>query len=123
MQLGEPDESGRRRPEVIPGSEFVQEVDVVVLAIGYSPDDLMEKTTPGLRTTNWKTVRVDEDYADDAPGRLRRRRQRQRRGPRRDRDGGRPPRGGGHRQLPVAHKRAIGPNKKRNRRNRLFLDC
>jgi glutamate synthase (NADPH/NADH) small chain len=34
----------------------------VVLAIGYSPDDMMEKTTPGLRTTRWKTVRVDEDY-------------------------------------------------------------
>jgi glutamate synthase (NADPH/NADH) small chain len=68
MQLGAPDESGRRRPEVIPGSDFVQEVDIVVLAIGYEPDDLLEKTTPGLRTTNWKTVRVDEDYHTTRPG-------------------------------------------------------
>lgn len=62
MQLGAPDESGRRRPEPVKGSEFVLDVDIVVLAIGYEPDDLLEKTTPGLRTTNWKTVRVDEDY-------------------------------------------------------------
>ncbi len=62
MQLGAPDESGRRRPEPIAGSEFTLEVDIVVLAIGYEPDDLLEKTTPGLRTTNWKTVRVDEEF-------------------------------------------------------------
>jgi len=68
MQLGQPDESGRRRPEPIPGSEFVQDVDIVVLAIGYEPDDLLEKTTPGLRTTNWKTVRVDEDFATTRKG-------------------------------------------------------
>jgi glutamate synthase (NADPH/NADH) small chain len=68
MQLGAPDESGRRRPEAIKGSEFVLEVDIVVLAIGYEPDDLLEKTTPGLRTTNWKTVRVDEDFQTTRPG-------------------------------------------------------
>ena len=62
MQLGAPDESGRRRPEPIAGSDFTLDVDIVVLAIGYEPDDLLEKTTPGLRTTNWKTVRVDEDF-------------------------------------------------------------
>ncbi|MCH7953326.1 MAG: NADPH-dependent glutamate synthase [Chloroflexi bacterium] len=62
MQLGAPDESGRRRPEPIAGSEFTLDVDIVVLAIGYEPDDLLEKTTPGLRTTNWKTVRVDEEF-------------------------------------------------------------
>lgn len=68
MQLGEPDESGRRRPEPVPGSEFVIAADTVVLAIGYNPDDLLEKTTPGLRTTHWKTVRVDEDYQTTRPG-------------------------------------------------------
>jgi glutamate synthase (NADPH/NADH) small chain len=68
MQLGAPDESGRRRPEAIRGSEFVLDVDIVVLAIGYEPDDLLEKTTPGLRTTNWKTVRVDEDFQTTRPG-------------------------------------------------------
>ena len=40
----------------------------MVLAIGYNPDDLLEKTTPGLRTTHWKTVRVDEDYQTTRPG-------------------------------------------------------
>ena len=68
MLLGAPDESGRRRPEPIRGSEFVLDVDIVVLAIGYEPDDLLEKTTPGLRTTNWKTVRVDEDFQTTRPG-------------------------------------------------------
>ena len=68
MRLGAPDESGRRRPEPIDGSEFTLEVDIVVLAIGYEPDDLLEKTTPGLRTTNWKTVRVDEDYQTTRAG-------------------------------------------------------
>jgi glutamate synthase (NADPH/NADH) small chain len=62
MRLGTPDESGRRRPEPIPGSQFTHAADVVVLAIGYSPDELMEKTTPGLRTTAAKTVRVDDDF-------------------------------------------------------------
>jgi len=68
MQLGTPDESGRRSPVPIKGSEFRLPVDIVVLAIGYSPDDMMEKTTPGLRTTAWKTVRVDEDFATTRPG-------------------------------------------------------
>ncbi|MDO8617035.1 MAG: NAD(P)-dependent oxidoreductase [Dehalococcoidia bacterium] len=68
MQLGAPDESGRRRPVPQPGSEFTLPADIVVLAIGYEPDDLLEKTTPGLRTTNWKTVRVDEDYQTTRPG-------------------------------------------------------
>lgn len=68
MQLGAPDDSGRRRPEQIPNSEFSWPCDVVVLAIGYSPDELLEQTTPGLRTTSWKTVRVDEDYATTRPG-------------------------------------------------------
>lgn len=68
MQLGAPDESGRRRPEPVKGSEFTLPVDVVVLAIGYEPDELLEKTTPGLRTTNWKTLHVDEDYHTTRPG-------------------------------------------------------
>ncbi|MEO8457333.1 MAG: NADPH-dependent glutamate synthase [Chloroflexota bacterium] len=68
MQLGAPDESGRRSPVAIKGSEFVLDVDIVVLAIGYEPDDLLEKTTPGLRTTNWKTVRVDDDFQTTRPG-------------------------------------------------------
>jgi glutamate synthase (NADPH/NADH) small chain len=68
MRLGAPDESGRRRPEPIAGSDFTLDVDIVVLAIGYEPDDLLEKTTPGLRTTNWKTVRVDEEFQTTRAG-------------------------------------------------------
>jgi glutamate synthase (NADPH/NADH) small chain len=68
MQLGKPDESGRRSPVPIEGSEFTLPADIVVLAIGYSPDELMERTTPGLRTTSWKTVRVDEDFQTTREG-------------------------------------------------------
>ena len=100
MQLGAPDESGRRRPEPVKGSEFTLPVDIVVLAIGYEPDDLLEKTTPGLRTTNWKTVRVDEDYATTRPGVFAGGDNVQRRGPRRHGDGGRAAGGGGDPPLP-----------------------
>ena len=68
MRLGEPDESGRRRPEPLPGSEFSLPTDTVVLAIGYSPDDLLEQTTPGLRTSDSKRVRVDEEFQTTRPG-------------------------------------------------------
>ncbi len=50
MELGEPDESGRRRPVVKEGSEFTMEVDTVIMAIGTSPNPLLRKTTPGLET-------------------------------------------------------------------------
>ena len=45
MELGEPDENGRRRPVPIPGSEFVLDVDTVVMAIGTSPNPLIKSTT------------------------------------------------------------------------------
>lgn len=50
MELGEPDESGRRRPVVIPGSEFIIDVDCVIMAIGTSPNPLIKDTTEGLET-------------------------------------------------------------------------
>jgi len=50
MELGEPDESGRRRPVPIPGSQFTLPVDCVVLAIGYDIDDLIPTCTNGLQT-------------------------------------------------------------------------
>ncbi len=68
MRLGAPDESGRRRPEPLPGSEFTLPADTVVLAIGYSPDDLLEQTTPGLRTAEGKRVRVDDEFGTTRPG-------------------------------------------------------
>ena len=48
MQLGEPDESGRRRPEVIEGSEYTLDVDCVIMSIGTSPNPLIKNTTEGL---------------------------------------------------------------------------
>ena len=60
MQLGEPDESGRRRPEPIPGSEFVIEADAVVIAIGNNANPLIPQTSPELKTTRWGTLEVDD---------------------------------------------------------------
>ncbi len=69
MRLGEPDESGRRRPEAIPGSEFSVPADTVVLAIGYSADDLLEETTPGLHTDKRShLIRVKEDHSTSRRG-------------------------------------------------------
>jgi len=60
MELGEPDESGRRRPIVKPGSEFVIDVDVVIVALGTTPNPLIAQTTSGLETTRRGTVVADE---------------------------------------------------------------
>ncbi|MGC9018799.1 MAG: NADPH-dependent glutamate synthase [Candidatus Bipolaricaulaceae bacterium] len=61
MELGDPDESGRRRPIPIPGSNFVIPVDMVIVAIGNDPHPLVPRTTPGLATTKHGTVVADED--------------------------------------------------------------
>ncbi len=60
MELGEPDKSGRRRPIVKPGSEFIMESDVVVVALGTTPNPLVASTTPGLEVTSHGTVVYDE---------------------------------------------------------------
>jgi glutamate synthase (NADPH/NADH) small chain len=56
MVLGEPDRSGRRRPVPQEGSEFTVPVDTVVLALGYWPDELLGKTTPGLKTHDYGLI-------------------------------------------------------------------
>jgi len=61
MELGEPDESGRRRPVPIEGSEFDMDVDVVVMAIGTSPNPMVFTGTEGLGRTRWGTVAADEE--------------------------------------------------------------
>jgi glutamate synthase (NADPH/NADH) small chain len=61
MELGEPDKSGRRRPVPIEGSEFVEEIDTVVLAVGYWPDPLLGETTPRLATRKWGLIVADEE--------------------------------------------------------------
>jgi len=60
MELGEPDESGRRRPIVKEGSEFIIDVDVVVVALGTTPNPLIASTTPGLETAKRGIVIADE---------------------------------------------------------------
>jgi glutamate synthase (NADPH/NADH) small chain len=59
MELGEPDESGRRRPVAIPGSEFFVECDGVIVAIGQDPNPLIRLTTPQLKTEPWGGIIVD----------------------------------------------------------------
>jgi len=61
MELGEPDESGRRRPIPIKGSEFVIDVDTVVVAIGNTANPLIQRTTEGLEVTKWGTIVIDEE--------------------------------------------------------------
>ena len=61
MELGEPDESGRRRPVEIPGSEFVIDVDTVIMSLGTSPNPLISSTTRGLETNKRKCIIAEED--------------------------------------------------------------
>jgi glutamate synthase (NADPH/NADH) small chain len=60
MELGEPDDSGRRRPIVKAGSEFILDVDMVIPALGTRPNPIIAKTTPDLETTKYGTVVADE---------------------------------------------------------------
>lgn len=60
MELGEPDESGRRSPKKIEGSEFIIPVDCVIMSLGTSPNPLLKDTTPGLETLRWGEIAVDE---------------------------------------------------------------
>ena len=61
MELGEPDASGRRRPVVKEGSEFVLEVDCMVMSIGTSPNPLIRSTTPGLETNSHGCIITNGD--------------------------------------------------------------
>ncbi len=63
MELGEPDEKGRRRPVPVPGSEFVMDVDCVIMALGTSPNPLIKNTTEGLETQKWGGIVADEETA------------------------------------------------------------
>lgn len=60
MELGEPDASGRRRPVEIPGSDYVIDVDTVIMSLGTSPNPLISSTTKGLETNRWKCIVADE---------------------------------------------------------------
>lgn len=60
MELGEPDDSGRRRPVEIPGSEFVIECDTVIMSLGTSPNPLISNTTEGLDINKRRCIIADE---------------------------------------------------------------
>ena len=61
MELGEPDESGRKRPQVKADSEFTIDVDCVIMSIGTSPNPLIKSTTEGLETESWGGIIADEE--------------------------------------------------------------
>ena len=68
MELGEPDSSGRRRPVPKENSNFVIDVDTVIMSIGTSPNPLIHSTTPGLETNKWGCLIADESGATTKPG-------------------------------------------------------
>jgi len=69
MELGEPDESGRRRPIPVKGSDFIINVDTVIVAIGNAPNPLIPQSTPDLATSRWGTINADpETGATSKPG-------------------------------------------------------
>ncbi len=68
MQLGEPDASGRARPIVIPGSEFVVPCDVVVVAVGTRANPLLTATCPDLKLNKWGNIIVDDKGMTSIPG-------------------------------------------------------
>jgi glutamate synthase (NADPH/NADH) small chain len=61
MELGEPDESGRRRPIPIQGSEFYMPVDIVIIAFGTNANPIIRQTTPGLECNDWGYIEADSE--------------------------------------------------------------
>jgi glutamate synthase (NADPH/NADH) small chain len=69
MELGEPDQSGRRRPVPVKGSEFIFPADTLIMAIGNSPNPLVPQTCPDLKVTKWGGIVADpETMATSMPG-------------------------------------------------------
>ena len=68
MELGEPDDSGRRRPVPIEGSEFTTDCDLVIVAIGINANPLLTQTTEGLSVNKWGYIEVDDNMATSIPG-------------------------------------------------------
>jgi len=68
MELGDPDDSGRRRPTPVEGSEFILECDAVVVAIGTRANPLLTSTCPDLRLNQWGNIEADENGMTSIPG-------------------------------------------------------
>lgn len=67
-ELGEPDESGRRRPVPVKGSEFIMDMDTVIVAIGNGSNPLISQTTPDLKVNKWGNIIADESMNTSIPG-------------------------------------------------------
>jgi len=61
MELGEPDDSGRRRPVPVKGSEFIIDVDSIIMALGTNANPLLPQSTPGLKLNKWGYIMIDEE--------------------------------------------------------------
>jgi glutamate synthase (NADPH/NADH) small chain len=68
MELGEPDASGRRRPQSVPGSEFVLECEMVIVAIGTRANPLLTASEPDLQVNEWGYLTVDDNGMTSVPG-------------------------------------------------------
>lgn len=68
MELGEPDESGRRRPVPIEGSNFVLDCQVMIIAVGTRANPLITQTVPDLKTNKWGYIEIDENGMTSKPG-------------------------------------------------------
>ena len=68
MELGPPDESGRRRPVPVKGSEFIIDTDTVVVAVGRTPNPIIQSTTEGLEVTKWGTIVTDKNGRTNIEG-------------------------------------------------------
>lgn len=68
MELGEPDQSGRRRPQTVDGSEYIIDAETVIIAIGQSPNPLIQDTTSGLELTKYGGIVADESGKTSRPG-------------------------------------------------------
>ncbi len=68
MELGEPDDSGRRRPVPVPNSEFVLPCEVVIVAIGTRANPLLTGSTPDLKLNKWGNIEADDHGATSIPG-------------------------------------------------------
>lgn len=68
MELGPPDKSGRRRPVPVKGSEFIMDIDTVIVAIGRTPNPIIQRTTEGLEVTKWGTIVADENGKTNIKG-------------------------------------------------------
>ena len=70
MELGEPDESGRRRPVEVEGSEFVMDLDTVIMSLGTTSNPLITSTTEGLDTNKWQCIVADEETGKTSKDRV-----------------------------------------------------